>query len=105
MSLSQPTKRSQEATSTAKDGACSGAVGRDAEENQEFVKGLDNRVVSEDVQVKGNKVECTEEQIKVCSSGSVCVCVCGYVSVYVLSYILRAVWFCTSLLSKEGLQL
>ena len=59
----------QGATSAVKAGACGGAVGRDKQEEQDFVRGLDNRVVSEDVEVKGSKVECTEEQIKVCFTG------------------------------------
>ena len=32
----------------------------------EYVTGLDNRYVSEDATIKGDKVELTEEQIKVC---------------------------------------
>ena len=71
----------QGATSAVKAGACSGAVGGDKEEEQDFVRGLDNRVVSEDVEVKGSKVECTEEQLKVCFTGSACACICVYVCV------------------------
>ena len=36
-----------------------------ADSEGEYVTGLDNRYVSEDATIKGDKVELTEEQIKV----------------------------------------
>lgn len=71
--LSKPTERSQEevTTSTTEAQAYSGAAGGESKNEQDFVKDLDNRVVSEDVEVKGDKVELTEEQIKVSVLGMV----------------------------------
>ena len=51
---------------SGREGGTEDSVRASADSEGEYVTGLDNRYVSEDATIKGDKVELTEEQIKVC---------------------------------------